>query len=389
METLMKTISRRSSSVPASEIRKMFAMQEGMTDVISFALGEPDFDTPQHIIDAIVDSYKRKETHYTPNKGILPLRQAISDTYAEKKGLHYTPEEILITTGAVSALNLVCQLLLEEGDEVIIPDPCWSNYMGLIAQTGASAVPVRIKEENRFMFDIPDVEAVVTEKTKAIFINSPSNPTGGVMDQNTLKRLADLAVKKDLFVITDEIYQQLLWDGSEYVSIASFPGMKERTFIIDGFSKAYAMTGIRLGFLCAPLEMTDTMNVLLENVFSCINEPIQWGGVAALTGTQDPVEEMKAVYRKKRGMIVEGLNAIPGINCTDPAGAFYAFPNITGTGLTSSEFSIRLLQEKHTVVIPGDGFGKGGEGFVRISYATDEETIREGLRRIREFTESL
>ena len=380
----MKGFSQRALRVPPSEIRRMFAMQEGMEDVVSFALGEPDFDTPEHVTQAIVDSYGRRETHYTPNRGLKPLRAAIAAEY-RNRGLDYNENEILIAPGAVGALNLVSMLLLQEGDEVIIPDPCWSNYIGLVAQTGADAVPVKVRAENRFMFDLEELAAAVTDRTKAILINYPSNPTGGVLDRTTIQGVAELAMEKDLYVISDEIYRELLWDGTKYTSIASIPGMKERTILIDGFSKTFAMTGIRLGYLAASEGMTDRMNTLLENVFSCINEPIQWGGVAALEGGREAVEEMKETYRKRRRRIVDGLNAIHGISCMEPAGAFYVFPDIRKSGLSSMDFAMSLLQEEHVVVIPGSGFGAGGEGFVRISYAVDMETIDEGLRRIRRF----
>ena len=307
----------------------------------------------------------------------------------QERGLDYKPEEILIGSGAISVLCLACTAILDIGDEVLLPDPGWANYSGLIMQVGAVPVPVRVKEANGFMYDVEDLRAAITPKTKMILINSPSNPTGGVASAENLRQIADLVKEKDLYVLTDEIYHELLWSDEPYTSIASFPGMKERTLVVDGFSKKYAMTGFRLGYGAGPEEVIATMTKLLENVLSSVNEGIQWGGVAALTGDQFPVEEMKEQYRRRRQIIVEGLNAIDRISCLAPMGAFYAFPNISKTGLSSREFAIRLLQEKHTVVVPGTGFGEGGEGFVRISYATSEENIREGLKRIAEFVASL
>lgn len=384
----MSFVSEKSKKTPRSVIREMFAMQTGLTDVVSFALGEPDFTSPKHIIDATVASFQRGETHYTPNAGIPALREAVAQSYQER-GLHYKPEEILIGSGAISVLCLACTAILDIGDEVLLPDPGWANYSGLITQVGAVPVPVRVKEENGFMYDVEDLRAAITPKTKMILINSPSNPTGGVASAENLRQIADLVKEKDLYVLTDEIYHELLWSDEPYTSIASFPGMKERTLIVDGFSKKYAMTGFRLGYGAGPEEVIATMTKLLENVLSSVNEGIQWGGVAALTGDQSPVEEMKEQYRRRRQIIVEGLNAIDRISCLAPMGAFYAFPNISQTGLSSRDFAIRLLQEKHTVVVPGTGFGEGGEGFVRISYATSEENIREGLKRIAEFVASL
>lgn len=384
----MSFVSEKSKKTPRSVIREMFAMQTGLTDVVSFALGEPDFTSPKHIIDATVASFQRGETHYTPNAGIPALREAVARSYQER-GLDYKPEEILIGSGAISVLCLACTAILDIGDEVLLPDPGWANYSGLITQVGAVPVPVRVKEENGFMYDVEDLRAAITPKTKMILINSPSNPTGGVASAENLRQIADLVKEKDLYVLTDEIYHELLWSDEPYTSIASFPGMKERTLIVDGFSKKYAMTGFRLGYGAGPEEVIATMTKLLENVLSSVNEGIQWGGVAALTGDQSPVEEMKEQYRRRRQIIVEGLNAIDRISCLAPMGAFYAFPNISQTGLSSRDFAIRLLQEKHTVVVPGTGFGEGGEGFVRISYATSEENIREGLKRIAEFVASL
>ena len=286
-------------------------------------------------------------------------------------------------------VRLACTASLDIGDEVLLPDPGWANYKGLMMQVGAVPVPVKVTEENGFMYNVDDLRAAITPKTKMILINSPANPTGGVASAENLRQIADLANEKNLYILADEIYRELLWDDEPYTSIASFPGMKDRTIVVDGFSKKYAMTGFRLAYSAAPEEMTATMTKLLENVLSSVNEGVQWGGVAALTGSQDYVEEMKRQYRRRREIIVNGLNAIDKLSCMEPKGAFYAFANISRTGLKSRDFAIRLLQEKHVVVVPGTGFGEGGEGFVRLSYATSEETIREGLKRINEFVESL
>ena len=384
----MSFVSEKSKNTPRSVIREMFAMQTGMENVVSFALGEPDFTAPQHVIDATVASFQRGETHYTPNAGIPALREAVAKSYQER-GLDYSPNEIIIGAGAISVLCLACTAILDIGDEVLLPDPGWANYKGLMMQVGAVPVPVKVKEENGFMYDIDDLRAAITPKTKMLLLNSPSNPTGGVASAENLKAIAELVKEKDLYVLTDEIYRELLWDDEPYTSIASFPGMKERTVVVDGFSKKYAMTGFRLAWGAAPEEVIVTMTKLLENVLSSVNEGVQWGGVAALTGSQEPVEEMKKQYRRRREIIVEGLNSIKNVSCMSPKGAFYAFANISRTGLKSRDFAIRLLQEKHVVVVPGTGFGEGGEGFVRLSYATSEENIVEGLKQIKEFVESL
>lgn len=384
----MPFVSERSRSVPRSAIREMFALQTGMEDVVSFALGEPDFTAPQHVIDATVASFQRGETHYTPNSGIPALREAISESYL-KRGFDYRPNEIVVGAGAISVLCLACMAILDAGDEALLPDPGWANYKGLITQVGAVPVPVRLKEENGFVYDADDLRNAITPKTKLIMINFPSNPTGAIASAGRLRQIAALAEEKGLYILTDEIYRGLLWDDEPYTSIASLPGMRERTVIVDGFSKMYAMTGFRLAWGAGPEGIIAEMTKLLENVLSSVNEGVQWGGVAALTGEQDCAEEMKRHYRRRRKLIVEGLNAIPGISCMMPKGAFYAFANITKTGLKSKDFAIRLLKEKRVTVIPGTGFGEGGEGFVRLSYATSEESIQKGLLRMREFVGNL
>lgn len=384
----MSFISNKSQKTPHSVIREMFALQTGLDNVISFALGEPDFTAPQHVIDATVASLQRGETHYTPNAGIPALRQAVSELY-KRRGLDYKPSEVLIGAGAISMLNLACTAMLDIGDEVLVPDPGWANYVGLMMQVGAVPVPIHLKEENGFMYDVADLQAALTPKTKMILLNSPSNPTGGVASADNLRQIADFAKANDLYILTDEIYRELLWDEEPYTSIASFPGMKERTVVVDGFSKTYAMTGMRLAWAVAPEEVIVVMTKLLENVLSSVNEGMQWGGVAALNGSQECVEEMKRQYRRRREIIVEGLNDMKGVSCLMPKGAFYAFPNISKLGIPSREFAMRLLKEKHVVVVPGTGFGEGGEGFVRLAYATSEDNIREGLRRMKEFVESL
>lgn len=384
----MSFVSEKSKNLPQSIIREMFAMQGGLEDVVSFTLGEPNFAPPKHVVDAVMASFQRGETHYTPNAGIPALREAVAESYQDR-ALQYDAEEILIGAGAISVLCLACMAILDIGDEVLLPDPGWANYKGLILQVGAVPVPVKIYEENEFMYDVEDLRRAITSKTKVILINSPSNPTGAVANAENLKQIAELAKENDLYILTDEIYHALLWDDEPYFSIAAFPGMKERTVIVDGFSKKYAMTGFRLGYAAAPKEVIATMTKLLENVLSSVNEGMQWGGVAALKGSQEEVEQMMVHYKSRRELMVNGLNAIEKISCLPPKGAFYAFANITKTGLSAREFSLRLLREKHTVVVPGIGFGKGGEGYIRLSYATDEGTIREGLKRIEEFITSL
>lgn len=384
----MSFLSEKSKGTPSSIIREFVGLSYKYDKVLSFGFGQPDFVTPQHILDAAAESIQRGETFYAPNTGILPLRKAISESY-EKRGLSYSPDEILVGSGAISVLMLAATAILDIGDEMIISDPCYASYDSLAIQLGAVPVRVRVAEENGFMFDPKDVRAAITDKTKVLLLNSPSNPTGGVATRENLEALAKLCVEKDIYVITDEIYRELLWTDEPYVSITEFPGMRERTMIIDGFSKTYAMTGLRLGYAAGPRDVIVKMTQLLENVLSSVFTAVQWAGVAALTGSQDCVKEMMDLYRHRRKLLLDGINAIEGISCKDPKGAFYLFANIQSTGLDSRTFATKLLEQEKMLVIPGVGFGPGGEGFVRFCYATNDENIHDGVQRLRRFMKTL
>lgn len=384
----MSFISEKSKSTPSSIIREFVGISYKYDNVLSFGFGQPDFVTPKHILDAAVASLQRGETFYAPNTGILPLREAISDCY-KKRGLNYTPDDILIGSGAISVLLLAATAVLDIGDEMIISDPCYASYEGLAIQLGAKPVLVRVNEEDGFMFDPEAVRAAITDKTKVLLLNSPSNPTGGVATRENLEALAKLCVEKDIYVITDEIYRELLWTNEPYTSIAEFEGMRERTVIIDGFSKTYAMTGLRLGYAAGPGDLIMKMTQLLENVLSSVVTAIQWGGVAALTSSQDCVQEMLALYRHRKKLLVDGINSIHGISCKDPKGAFYLFANIQSTGLDSRTFATKLLEQERMLVIPGVGFGPGGEGFVRFCYATNDDNIKDGVERMSRFMKTI
>lgn len=386
----MKELAVRCDVVPHSAIREMVGKSYGMTDVISFAFGEPDFVTPKHIIDAGVKSLQEGKTFYTPNAGISELRDLIAASYTPR-GMSYSQDNVIVTVGGMEALLLTMLTLLNAGDEVIISNPYWANYYGMVLEFGATPVCVDVYEENDFMFAPEDVEKAITDKTKAILLNFPSNPTGGVATKENLEAIANLAKKYDLYVITDEMYRQLIYSDEPYTSIAEFPGMKERTIIIDGFSKAYAMTGWRIGYAVGNEEIIGNMIKLQENAVSSVFEPVQAAAIQALLGDRAAVEDMLKAYERRRKLMVEGINSMMGgkITCKEPKGAFYLFPNIKGTGLSSREFCNRLLEEKHVVTVPGDGFGSNGEGFMRLSYATSEENIKEGLKRMQEFVNSL
>ncbi|HWR62126.1 MAG TPA: pyridoxal phosphate-dependent aminotransferase, partial [Clostridia bacterium] len=376
----MVQVSKIAREIQGSTIRKMFNMASNMTDTVSFALGEPDFTTSKNIIDAACKAYQEGLTHYTLNAGILPLRQAIVKKLKRKNNVDIDPEtEIMITAGGMEALMLVMMVALNPGDEVIVSDPFWTNHPSQVLMCGATPRFVKVYEEDGFVYNPDNVRKAINKNTKAILINSPANPTGGVASREILEELARIAIEHDLLVITDEVYQHLIYDDEEFVSIASFPGMKERSVIIDSFSKAYAMTGWRIGYAAGCREILKNMIKLHENVVSCINTSSQYGAIEAIEGPQDHLKFMLDKYSIRRKLIVEGINSIEKLSCIKPKGAFYAFPNITRTGLSSEEFAVELLKKTGVVTVPGSGFGEAGEGFIRISYATSEENIKEGL----------
>lgn len=384
----MKDLSKVVTDLPGSSIRKMFNLAQGMENLISFALGEPGFVAAEHINAAACSAIETGETHYTVNAGILPLRKALSKTMLGKKGVLYKPEsEIMVTSGGVEALYLSMKVILNPGDEIILGAPYFPNYMGQIGMCEAKPVIVPLLEEDAFQYNVENLRNTITDKTKAILINSPSNPTGSVTKQSILEEIAALCIEKDLYLITDEVYQEFIYGDVPYFSIATCPGMKERTIIVDSFSKTYAMTGWRCGIALGPEAIVSEMVKIQENVVSCVNTPTQYGALAALEGSQDVLREMLAQYAENRKILMEEVNSIDGLSVIVPQGAFYAFVNIKETGMTSEEFAIALLQKAGVVVVPGSGFGEAGEGYIRISYVVSKEDTIEGLKRIRKFME--
>ncbi|MDR1795838.1 MAG: pyridoxal phosphate-dependent aminotransferase [Clostridiales Family XIII bacterium] len=387
MEAVIK-LSQKSQKIDPSPIRAMAGKASKLDDVVSFAIGEPDFTTPPNIVNACIEALKRGETHYAPNKGIELLRRAVSDFYA-KRGLSYDPEEeVIVTNGGLEALLLGMSATLDPGDEVIISNPYWSNHREQIKYLDAIPVEVPVYEKDGFAFDPENLKQAITAKTRMIVLNYPSNPTGGVASKEVLTAIAELAIEHDLVILSDDVYECFCYDGEPF-SIASLPGMKERTIICNSFSKSYAMTGWRVGFACAHEPVMKMMVKLQEDIVSCIHTPSQFAAAEALNGTREYLDEMIARYTARRRLLVDGLNRIDGISCIEPAGAFYAFANITGTGLSSVDFAERLLDSKHVVVVPGSGFGSAGEGFIRLSYATSEEAIEEGLARMQAFVKEI
>lgn len=386
----MKEISNVAKIVQPSPIRKMFNLADGMEDVVSFTVGEPDFNTPAHVVDAAVEALRTGKHHYTPNAGILPLREAISEYYVRSRGLHYSPEtEIIATAGGMEALLLTMLTLLNPGDAFLLSDPCWTNYSRQIEICSARPVFVPVDAAHDFTFAPEALEKAITPETKGFLVNSPANPTGGIAGRKALEQLAEIAVRHDLYVISDEVYSELLYEGNTFTSIAALPGMKERTIIVSSFSKTYAMTGWRVGYALGPQHIISQMVKLQENVAACVNTAAQYGALAALTGSQAPVAEMLETYSQRRAYILDAFSKINGLTCFAPQGAFYAFVDISAAGMDAETFARDLLQKVRVIVVPGEAFGESGKRYVRLSFATSMENIREGTRRIAQYMKTL
>jgi aspartate/methionine/tyrosine aminotransferase len=364
------------------------ALEATGRSVIHLEIGEPDFDTPVNIREAAKRALDRGATHYTPTPGIPELRAAIAADATARKGFAVTPEHVIVVPGGKPVMFFAILALVNEGDEVIYPDPGFPIYESMANYVGGRAVPCPIRQENGFRLDPDELASLVTPRTKLVILNSPANPTGGVSTRDDLERIARVAVDHDLTVLADEIYGRTLYDG-EHVSIASLPGMVDRTIVLDGFSKTYAMTGWRLGYAIVPDVLVTPFSRLIVNSVSCTSAVTQWAGVEALTGPQDAVDAMVAEFKVRRDLIVDGLNAIPGITCLRPAGAFYVFPDISATGLTGAELADRLLNEGGVSALAGTAFGQVGRNHLRFSYATSRENIAEAMRRTRTVVEPL
>jgi aspartate/methionine/tyrosine aminotransferase len=350
-------------------------------DVVHLEVGEPDFDTPENVIEAGADALHNGWTHYGPAAGIPDLREAIVSYINGARSTAYTADQVVVTPGGKPVMFFTMLALLEAGDEAIYPDPGFPIYGSMINYSGAKPVPIPLRETSGFRLDIEELKSLITDKTRLLVINSPANPTGGILERSDLEQIAELAIEHDFIVLSDEIYAELQYEG-EHVSVASLPGMQERTIILDGFSKTYAMTGWRLGYGLFPGDLAGPITKLMVNSVSCTSMAVQRAGLEALTGPQDRVAEFREAFRSRRSLIVDGLNAIEGLTCVMPKGAFYAFPNITGTGLSSKDFADRLLQDYYVAGIAGTSFGEAGEGYLRLSYANSEANLQRALDRI-------
>ena len=374
------------NKVGPSGIRKInektLEMERAGKKIYHFEVGRPDFDTPKIIKDATIKSIENGDVFYTSNYGIMPLREAVAEKLRNENNLDYTAKEVLITAGASESIYDSYSLILEEDDEILLPNPCWPNYVNAAHIMGAVPVSYSLAEENDFQIDFDELEGLVTEKTKAIVIINPSNPIGSMFTLETLEKLADFAKKKDILVISDEIYEKIIYGNKKHISIASLDGMKERTITINGFSKTYSMTGFRLAYIAAPEEFIRVLNIIHQHNTSCATSFVQHGGITALKEGGDASEEMVKEYKRRRDYIVEKVNSIEGLSLNAPDGAFYAFINIKGLGVSSEEFCNYLLDEECVAIVPGTVFGSAGEGFVRFSYASSYEDIVEGLNRM-------
>lgn len=381
MENLLN---KRIKSISPSGIRKFFDIANQMENVISLGVGEPDFRTPWHVRAAAVQSIEQKGTSYTANAGLLELRKAISRYLEDRFQLEYNPEnQILVTIGASEAVDLALRAIVEEGDEILIPEPTYVSYLPSVVLAGGVAVPVPTYESRSFRLTAEDLEKHITPRTKAIVMCYPNNPTGAVMELSDLKAIGEVLKEHDIFVISDEIYSELVY-GITHTSIASLPGMAERTLVINGFSKSFAMTGWRLGYAAGPVELLQAMTKIHQYAIMCAPTMSQYAGLEALENGLSHVKTMVAEYNQRRRVMVDGFRQM-GLSCFEPQGAFYVFPRISDLGLSSDEFCTQLLQEERVAVVPGIAFGASGEGFIRCSYAYSLDSIREALRRIDRF----
>jgi aspartate/methionine/tyrosine aminotransferase len=364
-------------------LAKARALEAQGKHVVHLEIGEPDFDTPAYIKNAAIKALNAGYTHYTPAAGIAQVRETVAEYVSKTRNIPVDPDEVVVTPGAKPIMSFVMLALVDEGDEVIYPNPGYPIYESMINFTGGTPVPIPLKEELDFRLDVEELAQKITPKTRLIVLNSPHNPTGGILSRKDLERLAELIEGKDIFVLSDEIYSRIIYDG-EHISLASLPGMKEQVIILDGFSKTYAMTGWRLGYGVMKKELASKVTKLQVNFTSCSAAFVQMAGMEALKGPQDDVEKMVQEFRRRRDVIVHGLNGIPGVTCTLPKGAFYAFPNVKSFKRPAKEIADYLLNEAGVAVLSGTAFGTFGEGYLRLSYANSVENIQEALRRIKE-----
>jgi len=387
MEKVSARLNKLAISATLAMTAKSRELKAQGVDVVNLSIGEPDFNTPANIVDAGISAIRRGCTRYVNSMGVYELRELAREVTFRSRGFMPDIEQILVTPGANIQLYLAIACSVNPGDEVIVPDPGFVSYVSIINYVGAKAVGVRLREENGFRLDPDEVKSAITEKTKMIILNSPSNPTGSVMGEKDVKALFDIASEKDVFLLSDEIYARMVYerDGVRFVSPGKYDACSRHTIIVNGFSKSYAMTGWRLGVVTGPSRIIEKMGLLLETILSCTSPIAQYAGIEALSGSQLMIDGMMREYRKRRDLLANGLNLIPGINCKVPDGAFYVFPSIKEFGVSSEEFAASLMLETGVVVSPGSIFGLYGEGYFRMCYANSCENISAAVDRIKEF----
>lgn len=384
---MRKLVNDTIKQIPPSGIRKFFDIAAEMENVISLGVGEPDFDTPWHIREEGIYSLEKGKTFYTSNAGLMELREEICKYMKRRFDMTYNTKEVLVTVGGSEGIDLALRAMIEPGDEVLIPEPCFVSYKPCSVLAGAKAVAIPLKEENEFKLTADEIREYATDKTKVIFLPFPNNPTGATMNREELEAIAQVILEKDLFVISDEIYAELTY-GEEHCSIASLPNMAERTLIINGFSKAYAMTGWRMGFAVGPEELIGAMTKIHQYAIMCTPTTSQYAAIEALKNGDEDVVEMRKAYDHRRRFLVKAFNDM-GLTCFEPKGAFYVFPSVQSTGLTSEEFCTKLLYDQGVAVVPGTAFGDCGEGFIRVSYAYSIDELKRAIEKIKVFIENL
>ena len=375
---LAKRMSRLGTETAFEVLVRARALEKQGKHIVHLEIGEPDFETPKNIVDAAVDALHLGYTHYSPSAGLPDLREAIAEDVTKSRGVHFTPDEVVVVPGGKPIIFFTMLALVEEGDEVIYPNPGFPIYESMINFLGAKAVPIPLREERDFRLDVNELVSLINDRTKLIIINSPQNPTGGVLTKSDIYDIAGAIGDRDIMVMSDEIYCRLLFEGEPF-SISAVEGMKDRTIILDGFSKTYAMTGWRLGYGVMPSGLAQQVTKLQTNATSCTASFTQVAGVAALRGDQSGVDAMREEFRRRRSVIVEGLNRIPGFRCRQPHGAFYVFPNITATGRDSKTLANAILNEAGVACLSGTAFGAWGEGYLRFSFANSVENIQKAL----------
>lgn len=364
-------------------LAKANELERAGREIIHLEIGQPDYPTFENVSNAGIEAIKTGKTRYTPPSGVPTLREALAIDAGKRRGISISPDEVVVAPGGKPILYFPTMALIEPGDEVIYPDPGFPTYEAMIRVAGGVPVPVPLLEDNQFSFDIEVFDRLIDKKTKLIILNSPSNPTGGVIPQEDLEHISQKAIEFDSWVMSDELYTRIVYDGLSAPSIARLPGMKERTIIVDGFSKTYSMTGWRLGFGIMPVALAAKVDLLLTHAVGSTAHFTQFAGIEAITGPQHKVDEMVAEYQRRRNAIVDGLNTIPGFRCQKPQGAFYVFPNIQGTGKSSSEVANLILDQGGVALLPGNSFGSHGEGYLRLSYANSLENIQKAIEKIK------